>query len=185
MSDEYEIPTQQEVDDALFDCARFGDLDDLKEMKSTDDTNMLNFSAVDAQGSNAFHMAAANGHITMLQYLKENGTTYVKNNSGHCPLTWAIINKQTATVKWLLENFSDSIDVLFKPEHGPFSPLSQAQDVEAHDIVELLLKHHSADKLEERDLEVSDDDEDVEKDGEITPDTTTTTTANTPEPDTQ
>ena len=69
MSEEY-IPTQQEVDEELHECARYGELDTLKEMKESDDTNMLNFNACDSQGNTALHKAAANNHVDVLQYVQ-------------------------------------------------------------------------------------------------------------------
>ena len=164
--------TQEEIDEELHECARHGDLDILQEMKEQDDTNMLNFNALDGQGNSALHKAAANGHIPMLTYLKEMGTEYSRNTAGRDPLTWAILNKQLEAVQWLLSNYSDHVDVLFQPEFG-LSPLSTAHDMEAVDIIEALLGHPSARALENGQLEVdsSDDDEDDENLMFNTPDT--------------
>jgi ankyrin repeat protein len=162
MSDDFY--TQEELNDELHECARHGELDILKEMKADDDTNMLDFNALDAQGNSALHKAAANGHVDMLIFLKEMGTKYSRNLSGKDPLTWAIINKHLATVQYLILTYPE-IDILFKPEHG-LSPLSTAHDIGEPDIIEALFKHPSASALEAKNLEIdeSDDDEDDDED---------------------
>ena len=74
MSDD--IPTQQEVDDEVHECARYGEIDTLEEMFATDDTNMININVVDEEGNCVLHKAAANGHVDMLKYLVEHKATY-------------------------------------------------------------------------------------------------------------
>ena len=165
MSNEEEYMTQQEVDEELHECARHGELDLLKEMKESDDTNMLNFNVLDAAGNCVIHKAAANGHIDMLDYLKANGAKYFRNHAGLDPLIWAIRNKETAAVKWLIANYSGDIDVLFKPNEFAMSALSTAHDVGEVDIIEILFEHPSSKALDDKSLDVdSDDDEDAEAD---------------------
>lgn len=133
MSDE-EVVTQEMVDEELHACARYGELDDLKAMVASDDTGMVNFNAVDAQGNSALHKAAANDHMDMLKYLVENKANYILNNNRVGPITWAIINKQLNATKYLLDTFSDQIDVLDKPDVG-LSALSTAYDVDASEVI--------------------------------------------------
>lgn len=142
-----DIPTQQEVDEELHECARFGELDVLQEMVATDDTNMLNWNALDETGNCALHKAAANNHVEMLQYLKKMGCKYIMNQNNIGPITWAILNKHLEATVFFLDEYAEDIDVLLKPEFG-LSPLSTAYDVEAPQIVEALLKHKSSAALE-------------------------------------
>jgi ankyrin repeat protein len=131
MSDE-EV-TQEMVDQELHDCARYGELEDLKMMVDSDDTGMVNFNVVDDNGNSALHKAAANNHVEMMKYLVEHKSTYVLNSNKVGPLTWAVINKHIEAVKYLLDTFPENIDVLEKPEVG-LSVLSTAYDVEAEDV---------------------------------------------------
>ena len=160
MSDD--IPTQQEVDDEVHECARYGEIDTLEEMFATDDTNMININVVDEEGNCVLHKAAANGHVDMLKYLVEHKATYQLNKNNAGALTWAALNKQKDAVVYLLEAFHDEVDILLRPITG-LSPLSTAYHVEAADIVDILLAHPSAAALETEYKEVfSDDDEDGE-----------------------
>jgi len=133
MSEE-EAVTQTQVDEELHACARYGELDDLRLMCEGDDTGpMVNYNHLDAAGSTALHKAAANGHVDIMKYLVSRGAKYIENNIGAGPLMWAVLNKQTEAVAYLLEQFTTQIDVLKKPETG-MSLLSTAYDTDNQDV---------------------------------------------------
>ncbi|KAJ8450616.1 hypothetical protein Cgig2_020253 [Carnegiea gigantea] len=63
-----EIPMEEEVD-SLLEAARYDDLDDLKGLES----GGISLDAKDSQGRTALHMAAANGHHGIVEYLISKG----------------------------------------------------------------------------------------------------------------
>ena len=95
-------------DEYYLECARFGELKDLKEaMKEADKSFDVNIK--DFRGNTALHMACANGHIEMVKYLINtlHVDINIKNSSNNTPLGWAALNGQKEIVKILLANNAD------------------------------------------------------------------------------
>ncbi len=131
---EEDAPTKAEVDEELHACARFGEIDDLKVMVEGEDTKPLfDVNALDASKNSALHKAAANGHLDMLKYLVSLKADYMLNENGIGPLSWAILNKHTEVVRYLLTTFDTKIDVLAKPKVGR-SILSESYDSEVPEV---------------------------------------------------
>mmetsp|Transcript_309 Transcript_309/g.392 ORF Transcript_309/g.392 Transcript_309/m.392 type:complete len:410 (+) Transcript_309:174-1403(+) len=140
----------------LLECARYGELKELKEMLSSilpDDKQevwsltpkaVLDFK--DRQGSTGLHRACANGHTNVLSFLLDLGAEFRPNESGNTPLHWAVQNKQLEAVKVLCERVKE-LDVLVQNSDGK-SSLSNGFDTGDTDILKLLLEHPSAEKLQ-------------------------------------
>ncbi|KAH7432955.1 hypothetical protein KP509_07G047700 [Ceratopteris richardii] len=77
--------------DALVEAARYGDIDDVKELVEQG----VHVNIQDMQGRTALHMAAANGHMDVVSYLLDRGAdTNIENNEKNTPLHWAALNGQ-------------------------------------------------------------------------------------------
>ncbi|WPK24227.1 hypothetical protein PUMCH_001494 [Australozyma saopauloensis] len=125
--------SQEEMDAVLYDC-REGDLDFLKEVFTEMVPALLLPTIRDENTlSTPIHMAAANGHLEVLQYLLSlvDRDTAVelanaKNDSGNTPLHWACYRGHLKIVQLLVEEFgadvyaknSSSHDALFEAEHN-------------------------------------------------------------------
>lgn len=125
--------SQEEMDAVLYDC-REGDLDFLKEVFTEMVPALLLPTIRDENTlSTPIHMAAANGHLEVLQYLLSlvDRDTAVelanaKNDSGNTPLHWACYRGHLEIVQLLVEEFgadvyaknSSSHDALFEAEHN-------------------------------------------------------------------
>jgi len=76
----------------------------------------------DYDGRTSYHLAAANGHTEILEYLydHENGNINLRDNFGTTPLTDAERNGNYETAQWLIENGGthEGEENLHKPEEG-------------------------------------------------------------------
>ncbi|CAC42893.1 putative protein [Arabidopsis thaliana] len=78
----------EKVDD-LLEAARYNDIDDLRTLAS----DGLSLHSRDSQGRTALHMAAANGHMTIVEYLISEGVDInALNDENNAPLHWACLN---------------------------------------------------------------------------------------------
>lgn len=127
------------MDDLLL-CARYGDVEDLKELLQSPEVEKINDA--DDSGNTALHMACGNGHFECVLLLIHFGARHLANKTGNYPLHWAVQNKHIKVVKALLKKFDD-IDVLSRNEFGRgcVTEAFQTQDTE---LVSLLLEHKSA-----------------------------------------
>ena len=142
-------------------CSRYGDLEDLKELLEGNDTyteedqlKILKSEAVDPySGNTALHMAAANGHESIIIYLlslqqqsnqeKQEGKEddlfeNVKNQSGNTALHYASLNGHLGAVKALLE--IGKADPLVANEAGRI-PFEEALMNNHKSVKDLLVSH--------------------------------------------
>ncbi|XP_057732279.1 uncharacterized protein LOC130947594 isoform X3 [Arachis stenosperma] len=85
--------------EALLEAARYDDMDDVVILAS----NGVPLDSKDEQGRTALHMAAANGHIEIVEYLIGQGVDLnVANEEKNTPLHWACLNGHVEVVKKLI-----------------------------------------------------------------------------------
>lgn len=98
----------------------------------------------DAQTANSgLHMASANGHVPVVEFLVYHKHAFTKNASGNTPLHWAASNGQADVVSFFTKTLGDDLDVLEKNEFGR-SALTEGFSSQKEGVVELLLEHSSA-----------------------------------------
>ena len=89
-SEEQIVLTEEDHLEVL-ECARYGEVEDLKYLLSIGcDVNHL-----DKGGSSALHKAAANGFVEILDVLRLAGARFVANQSGNTPLHFACLTGQS------------------------------------------------------------------------------------------
>jgi predicted nicotinamide N-methyase len=124
-------------------CARYGELDELVELWGA---GSVRVDACDANGSSALHMACANGHDKVAQWLLEHGARCFANAAGNSPLHWALLNKQVGCTKELLRPGCVGVDVLSRNAQGK-TCVTLAFDSGNTELLQLVLEHPSANKL--------------------------------------
>ena len=148
------------LEEYYLECARFGELDNLKEAMK-DAKKDFNVNLVDFGGNTALHLSSANGFIDVVRYLVNelHCNINAKNKSLSTPLSWAAFNGQRAVVEFLLEKGAD-FDV--KNINGK-KPSDLAYDNGYYDINDILLtkenEKYKGDILEEKNV-----DDDFEED---------------------
>ncbi|ORX59135.1 hypothetical protein BCR36DRAFT_579765 [Piromyces finnis] len=122
-------------------CARYGELDDMKAMmqnylESHPDANICNLaSKKNAYGSTALHMAAANSHLDIMEYLINDcmftkKELEIKNEEGNTPLHWAALNGFFDGVKLLITaGASGNVKNNADKEPGYYAELKGHQDI--------------------------------------------------------
>lgn len=151
--------TSEEMDAVIYD-AREGDLENLKEIFDEISPSLLMKIKDDISSSTTIHMAAANGHVEVLDYLlsilpKEDAKTLVNqpNNSGNTPLHWAAFNGHLEVIKLLTEKYEG--DVFLKNQAGR-DVMFEAENNDKEEIEQWFLKKYSVEddfKVEEGDEE--------------------------------
>lgn len=147
--------TQEEMDAVIYD-AREGDLANLKEIFDEISPSLLLKIKDDNTLSTTIHMAAANGHVDVLDYLlsiisKEDAKTLVNqpNESGNTPLHWAAFNGHLDVLKLLTEKYEG--DVFLKNQAGR-DVMFEAENNDKEEIEQWFLKKYSVEddfKIEE------------------------------------
>ncbi|KAK6247646.1 hypothetical protein QUC31_019211 [Theobroma cacao] len=96
--------TMQENVEELLEAARYDDIDDLIRLASTG----VSLDSKDSQCRTALHMAAANGHLGIVEYLIGSGVPLhdqdvnASNVEKNTPLHWACLNGHVEVVKKLV-----------------------------------------------------------------------------------
>jgi len=134
--------TKEMMDAEVIECARYGDADDLRALLS----DGADVNSMDASGTTAMHMAAANGQIECLEILQSHNAAYKTNQGGNSPLHWAVQNGQLLAFQFLCANYQ--VDVLAKNALGR-SSLTEAFTRGEETVLEACLSHPSSseDKL--------------------------------------
>ena len=146
------------LEEYYLECARFGELSDLKEAMK-DATKEFNVNLVDFGGNTALHLASANGFIDIVKYLVNDLHCDInpKNKSQSTPLSWAAFNGQKAVVEFLLEKGAD-FDT--KNVNGK-KPSELAYDSGFYDISDILLnkenEKYKGTFIEEKNVNVDDE----------------------------
>ncbi|XP_073040870.1 uncharacterized protein [Primulina eburnea] len=98
-ADTAEQPPPETTSDALLEAARYDDIDDLMSIASQG----VSLNLKDSEGRTALHMASANGHINIVDYLIHNGVDInACNVEKNTPLHWACLNGHIEVVKHLI-----------------------------------------------------------------------------------
>ncbi|CDP07971.1 unnamed protein product [Coffea canephora] len=85
--------------DAMLEAARYDDIDDLRSLASAG----TSLDSKDSHGRTALHMASANGHLDIVEYLVHHRVDINAVNVEHnTPLHWACLNGHIEVVKCLI-----------------------------------------------------------------------------------
>ncbi|KAL7751917.1 ankyrin repeat-containing protein [Sorochytrium milnesiophthora] len=138
----------------LVACARYGELAELQEevARRCSDHSGWSTSKVlalaDPQtGNTALHMAAANGHADVVQYLLEHLATpdvNARNSGGNTALHWCAVNGHLQVAEMLIKA---GASVTAKNDAGK-TPIYDAQLNGHEKVVDMLLQHVSAEEAE-------------------------------------
>ncbi|KAJ8564832.1 hypothetical protein K7X08_001292 [Anisodus acutangulus] len=91
--------TTSESIEAFLEAARYDDLDDVMSLASSG----VSLDSKDSEGRTALHMASANGHCGIVEYLIRNGSDVNASNvEKNTPLHWACLNGHIEVVKRLI-----------------------------------------------------------------------------------
>lgn len=124
--------------EAFLDCARYNEEGDADILRDYLTKNPRDIDAKDNQGRTAVHMAAANGHMPILEMLFEfNPKPDVPNYEGNTALHFAALNNRLEAARRLLEKgWKVSSRNVFDR-----TPLQLSQDRRLEEMTALLLQH--------------------------------------------
>ncbi|KAG9292949.1 hypothetical protein G9A89_016311 [Geosiphon pyriformis] len=129
----------QEIVYELIACARYGEFEEIKETISSNSTTYL--ITKDSSGNTALHMASANGHIDIVDFIIEMtkstdiSAVNIQNDSGNTPLHWSALNGHQKVVETLVKH---GADIKIKNRSGR-TAMFEAQQNNHEKVVEFLL----------------------------------------------
>ncbi|CAN1250493.1 Ankyrin repeat-containing protein P16F5.05c, partial [Linum perenne] len=89
----------EEIVEVLLEAARYDDIDDILSLVSSG----VPLDSKDSFGRTALHMASANGHLRIVQYLIDQGVDLnASNEEKNTALHWACLNGHSEVVKKLI-----------------------------------------------------------------------------------
>ncbi|KAI9187865.1 ankyrin repeat-containing protein [Blastocladiella emersonii ATCC 22665] len=143
--------TQVDLDvSELLACARYGELDELKEEVARMQAEHPGLTATSIlgrandSGNTALHMASANGHSDIVAYLLEHllaAHIDAVNAQGNTPLHWCALNGHVEVAQLLIKAGAD-LAIVNSSQH---TPLIEAQDAGHEKMAVELLKHMDPD----------------------------------------
>ncbi|WOK96098.1 hypothetical protein Cni_G04803 [Canna indica] len=99
----------------LLEAARYDDIEDLVRILSMG----ISPNSGDSQGRTALHMASANGHLEIVEYLIRNeADVNALNSEKNTPLHWACLNGHIEVVKLLIQGGAN-VSLLNSHERTP------------------------------------------------------------------
>lgn len=169
---EMEGLTVKEISDEMTECARYGELGDMKYIL---DNYKIDVDYQDDNGNTALHKSSANGHLEIVcELLDRRASINKQNNNGNSPLHWAVTNKKKEVVIKLLSDMRSveegGADVLLKNFLNK-SVLTEVFNMNDEDVLKLVLEHPSADRLEQEhsgSVKFDEDHEETNNDSNIT-----------------
>ncbi|CAB4386114.1 uncharacterized protein OCT59_022486 [Rhizophagus irregularis] len=139
----------EEVIEEVIACARYGELEELKTIINSFPVTHLELK--DNLGNTALHMASANGHLEIVEFIIQTLGSYlekiinIQNDSGNTPLHWSALNGHEKVVELLVKNGADA---KIKNRAGR-TPMFEAQQNNHEKVIEFLLANVDPDKEEE------------------------------------
>ena len=138
-----QIRNEFEMEDChqeIRDAARYNEIDTVRAILLCHGEDVVN-DTDSRTGNTALHMAAANGHLGVVELLLKCGADpKIANAQGNTPLHWAATNGQQSVVDLLLKY---KVDVLQQNKAGR-SALTEGFTSENTGVVQSLLEHDSA-----------------------------------------
>ncbi|CAF1786408.1 unnamed protein product [Brassica oleracea var. botrytis] len=126
-----ETVVEAEKIDDLLEAARYNDIDDLKSLAF----DGVSLNSRDSQGRTALHMAAANGHMSIVEYLISQGVDInALNEENNAPLHWACLNGHIEVVKKMILAGA-SLSLLNRYERTPMDEAIGAGKMEIIDAI--------------------------------------------------
>ena len=135
---EHDEHSAQSAAEAVLDCARFGEDDDLGTLRSLLCTDPSLVDVRDDLGRTPMHMAAANGHVAVAEVLKSfHAAPNVPNHDGSTALHYAALRNEVGMVRWLLSNgWLPSL-----PNRWGKTPLREIADKQFDEVEVLLIQY--------------------------------------------
>ncbi|CAG8567167.1 262_t:CDS:2 [Cetraspora pellucida] len=140
------LQLSEEITEEIVACARYGELSELQNILKSYPVAYL--TSRDAFGNTALHMASANGHTNIVEYIiqtletLESDIVNAQNELGNTPLHWSALNGHIEIVTLLISN---GADVKIKNKAGR-TVIYEAQQNNHEKLVEYLLSKMEPEK---------------------------------------
>lgn len=134
----------QTIQEELLSAARFGEIDEVTKLVCID-AALVNYQD-EENGNTALHMASANNHNELVEFLLSiPQLLMLENKSGNTALHWAVQLQNKNVVKIILNHkgkATENINVKQKNKFGK-SVVQEAINTCNREIIEEILKHPS------------------------------------------